>query len=135
MQSVKLAKLLLQKAEQDRYVVDRLLEDSSAPDEVVGFHAQQAVEKLMKAVLAHRSVEYQWTHQLERLVTLIRNAGISYPPELSEAVALTPFAVALRYDMLPIRDDAARPFDRRWAKRCVDRIAEWASSIVEGSEG
>jgi HEPN domain-containing protein len=64
MQSVKLAKLLLEKAEQDRYVVDRLLEDSSAPDEVVGFHAQQAVEKLMKAVLAHRSVEYQWTHQL-----------------------------------------------------------------------
>ncbi len=109
MQFAKLARLLLQKAEQDRYAMNRLLEDPSAPDEVVGFHAQQAVEKLTKAVLAHHSVEYQWTHQLERLVTLLRNAGISYPPELSEAVVLTPYAVELRYDMLPIHDDATRP--------------------------
>ena len=85
----------------------------------------------MKAVLAHRSIEYQRTHQLERLATLMRNAGISYPPELSEAVVLTPFAVELRYDVLPIHDDAAPPFDRQWAKRCVDRIVDWASSIVK----
>ena len=135
MQSAKLAKLLLQKVAQDRYAMSRLLDDPSAPDEVVGFHAQQAVEKSMKAVLAHRSVEYQRTHQLERLVTLLRNAGILYPPELSEAVALTPYAVEFRYDMLPIHDDAAPPFDRQWAKRCVERIVEWASSVVEGKEG
>ena len=135
MQSANLAKLLLQKAEQDRYAMNCLLDDPAAPDEVVGFHAQQAVEKLTKAVLAHRSVEYQWTHQLERLVTLLRNAGISFPPELSEAVALTPFAVEFRYDMLPMHDDAALPFDRQWAKRCVERIAEWAASVVQGKEG
>jgi HEPN domain-containing protein len=111
------------------------LDDPSAPDEVVGFHAQQAVEKLIKAVLSHRSVEYQRTHQLERLVTLLRNAGISYPPELSEAVALTPFAVEFRYDLLPIHDDAASAFDRRWAKRCVERIADWANLLVQGEGG
>jgi HEPN domain-containing protein len=135
MQSAKLAKLLLQKAEQDRYVMNRLVDDPSAPDEVIGFHAQQAVEKLMKAVLAHHAIEYRRTHQLEELVALLDDFGISYPPELSEAEALTPFAVEFRYDMLPIHDDARGPFDRQWAKRCVERIADWAASVVGTGEG
>jgi HEPN domain-containing protein len=115
--------------------MNRLLDDPSAPDEVIGFHAQQAVEKMTKAVLAQRAIQYRRTHQLEELAAILNDSSISYPPELSEAVALTPFAVEFRYDMLPVHDDAAPPFDRQWARRCVDRIAEWASSIVEGSEG
>jgi HEPN domain-containing protein len=132
MQSAELAKLLLQKAEQDRYAMNRLLDDPAAPDEVVGFHAQQAVEKLTKAVLSHHAIAYRRTHQLEELVALLDDFGLSYPPELSEAEALTPFAVEFRYDMLPLHDDARESFDRQWAKRCVDRIVEWASSVVKG---
>ena len=111
------------------------MEDTSIPDETIGFHAQQAVEKVLKAVLAHCAVKYRRTHQLEELVALLQDAGIPFPPELSEAVSLTPYAVELRYDLLPIQDDAAPPLDRQWAKRCVDRIADWASSFVEGREG
>jgi HEPN domain-containing protein len=135
MQSAKLAQLLLQKAEQDRYAMSCLLVDPSAPDEVIGFHAQQAVEKMIKAVLAYRAIEYRRTHQLEELVTILHDSGILCPPELSEAVALTPFAVEFRYDLLPIHDDAASPFDRQWAKRCVERIAEWASSVIKQEDG
>jgi HEPN domain-containing protein len=135
MQSASLSQILLLKARQDQLVVDRFLEDRAIPDEVIGFHAQQAVEKLIKAVLAHRAVEYQRTHKLRRLVALLRNSNIAYPAELTEAVALTPYAVELRYDLLPVQDDAAAPLDRQWAKRCIERIAEWASSIVESGEG
>jgi HEPN domain-containing protein len=135
MQSAKLAQLLLTKAKQDHYAMNCLLDDPSAPDEAVGFHAQQAVEKSLKAVLALRSVEYARTHQLQRLATLLRNAGIFCPPQIDEAVALTPYAVDLRYDMLPVRDDTASPFDRQWAKRCVACIAEWAAAVVEGEVG
>ena len=56
MQSAELARLLLRKAKQDQYAMNRLLDDPSAPDEVIGFHAQQAVEKMIKAVLAHRQL-------------------------------------------------------------------------------
>jgi HEPN domain-containing protein len=135
MQSARLAQVLLQKGRQDQYAMNRLLDDSSVPDEIIGFHAQQAVEKMIKAVLAHHAVEYQRTHKLRRLVALLRSSNITYPPELTEAVALTPYAVELRYDLLPIQDDAAAPFDRQWAKRCVERIAEWASSVVLGENG
>ena len=107
MQSANMARVLLLKGKQDQYVLNRFVEDPSIPDETIGFHAQQAVEKMIKAVLAHRSVKYRKTHQLEELVALLQDVGIPYPPELSEAVALTPFAVELRYDLLPIQDDAA----------------------------
>jgi len=129
MQSAELAKLLLRKAKQDRYAMNRLLEDPDAPNEVIGFHAQQAVEKMTKAVLPLHAIEYRRTHQLEELVAILDDSGISYPPELSEAIALTPFAVEFRYDLLPVHDDAC-PFDRQWAKRCVERIGEWASSLI-----
>lgn len=135
MQSSNLAQTLLLKGRQDQYVVNRFLEDLSIPDEVIGFHAQQAVEKMMKAVLACRAIAYRRTHQLEELLTLLQDSGISYPPELSEAVALTPYAVELRYDLLPICDDAAAPLDRPWANRCVERIADWAAAVVESGEG
>jgi HEPN domain-containing protein len=129
MQSAELARLLLQKAKQDQYAMNRLLDDPAAPDEVIGFHAQQAVEKMIKAVLALHGVDYRRTHQLEELADILDDSGISYPPELSEAVALTPFAVEFRYDLLPVYDDPC-PFDRQWAQRCVERIGDWAASIV-----
>ena len=135
MQSANMARILLLKGKQDQHVLNRFLEDMSISDETIGFHSQQAVEKMIKAVLAHRAVEYQRTHKLRRLVALLRSSNIAYPSELTEAVALTPFAVELRYDMLPVHDDAARAFDRQWANRCVERIAEWASSVVEGGKG
>ena len=135
MQSANMARILLLKGKQDQYVLNRFLKDMSIPDETIGFHAQQAVEKMMKAVLAHRAIEYQRTHKLRRLVAALHNADIPYPSELTEAVALTPYAVELRYDLLPVPDDASPPLDRQWAKRCVDSIAEWASSVVEEREG
>jgi len=47
-----LALLLVRKAEGDESILDRLLDDADVPDDVLGFHAQQAIEKRLKAVLA-----------------------------------------------------------------------------------
>jgi HEPN domain-containing protein len=58
MPSAKLAQILLLKGRQDQHAMNWLLEDSSVPDEIIGFHAQQAVEKMIKAVLAHHTIEY-----------------------------------------------------------------------------
>jgi HEPN domain-containing protein len=126
MQSAKLARLLLQKVKQGAYVRNCLLEDPLALDEIIGFHAQQAVEKSVKAVLALRQLAYRRTHQLRELVNLLRNHNIAFPPALTEAISLTPFAVEFRYDMMPVPGHAIQGLDRKWAKRCVERIADWA---------
>jgi HEPN domain-containing protein len=44
------AEVLVRKAEDDANAM-RLLADAEVSDEIVGFHAQQAVEKWLKAVL------------------------------------------------------------------------------------
>jgi HEPN domain-containing protein len=62
------AGLLLQKSAEDQYALERLIGDLDAPDAVIGFHAQQAAEKLLKAVLTSRSIRYGRRRDLDRLV-------------------------------------------------------------------
>jgi HEPN domain-containing protein len=46
------ALLLLRKAAQDEAVLDHVLESIEVSDEIIGFHCQQAAEKLLKALLS-----------------------------------------------------------------------------------
>ena len=41
---------LIRKASQDELVLEKLLADSDVDDDTLGFHAQQAAEKLLKAL-------------------------------------------------------------------------------------
>jgi HEPN domain-containing protein len=68
MKPPRLWEVLLRKAEQDEYVVDRLIALSDSPDEVIGFHLQQAAEKLLKAALGVRGIPYRRTHNLGELI-------------------------------------------------------------------
>ena len=43
------------------------------------FHAQQAVEKAFKAVLLFSRVEFPLTHDIEELIDISNQAGISLP--------------------------------------------------------
>jgi HEPN domain-containing protein len=73
----------------------------------VAFHAQQAAEKALKAVLVCTLVEFPRTHDLQELLILIRNSGTSIPLELEDVTALSRFAVETRYpgDVEPITPD------------------------------
>ena len=74
----------------------RALRDVAAvSDAIVGFHAQQAVEKAFKAVLAGCGVTFPFTHNIGLLMTLVEDAGSLAPPSLADADLLTPYGVAL----------------------------------------
>ena len=133
MRSRELAELLLRKASQDEFALAKLGPDPACPDEVLGFHAQQAVEKMLKAVLAIRSVRYRKTHDLVELNDLIRQNGIRFPPGLEEIRRLTPFAAEFRYDDLDTEREP--PFDRSWATTIVARARTWVESILGGEVG
>jgi HEPN domain-containing protein len=125
------AELLLRKAAHDEYAVERLADDAQAPDEVIGFHAQQAVEKMLKAVLACRGIAYRRTHDLAELVDLLRDSGIDLPAELEDVRELTPFAIEFRYSELPVEDEG--PLDRAWALTCVTKTKAWAAAQIRPS--
>jgi len=124
------AELLVRKARQDEFAMEKLIPDPASPDEIIGFHAQQAVEKSLKAVLTNSAIYYGRTHNLGQLVGLVRANGISFPEELEEVGRLTPFAARFRYsDMAP---EMGKPFDRLWARDCVRRVRAWAESALQG---
>jgi HEPN domain-containing protein len=63
-----LARVLLARAIDDETLVRKVSSDTDIADAIVGFHAQQAVEKLIKAVLAARGVGFMKSHALSYLV-------------------------------------------------------------------
>jgi HEPN domain-containing protein len=91
-----LAQILLVKASEDEQALNAV----GNPDSILGFHAQQAIEKLMKALLACHSVPFELTHNLTRLETALRAAGENLPPTPIALSDLTDFAVVYRYDLL-----------------------------------
>ena len=99
-----LARLLLAKSDQDIYVLEKLVGDDAAPVEVFGFHAQQATEKLLKAMLAKQGISYGRIHRLGELVDLGMDHRVNFPGEVEALVDLTPYAVEYRYDAAPTED-------------------------------
>jgi HEPN domain-containing protein len=66
------------------------------PTDTVCFHAQQCVEKYLKAVLVLEGIDFPKTHDLETLLSLVPAAS---RPDLSneEEARLTEYATSARY--------------------------------------
>lgn len=119
-----LAELLLRKAEADLAAARALALDIGQHDEAVGFHAQQAVEKAMKAALASARVPAPRTHDLAFLIELLDTQQIPMPTPLAESDWLSPWAVTTRYDDVDEQLDGAAALD-------IARVAiNWAQSVV-----
>jgi HEPN domain-containing protein len=72
------AVVLVRKAEDDAKAMQLLASNQEISDEIIGFHAQQAVEKWLKAVLGSRGVEFEYTHDLHRLIAEVMAAVGSF---------------------------------------------------------
>ena len=74
------ALLLLRKAAQDEALLDQVLElGARSADEIVGFHCQQAAEKILKALLSDVGVRFRKTHEIGALMALLAQAGHALP--------------------------------------------------------
>jgi HEPN domain-containing protein len=73
------AQTLLRVAEQDWKTVELLAQHSDAPTSSICFHAQQYLEKVMKAVLVSNAVIFRRTHDLEVLAALLAENEIALP--------------------------------------------------------
>ncbi len=64
--------------------------------ELLCFHAQQAAEKAMKAVLIHFGIDFPYTHNLQRLIELLP-AQMRAARPIAQAAALNAYAAQTRY--------------------------------------
>ena len=65
--------------------------------DIVAFHCQQAVEKYLKSILVRHQVEFRKTHDIERLLHILRAQQPSIAETLADTKWLTPFGIDIRY--------------------------------------
>jgi HEPN domain-containing protein len=106
------ALLLLRKAAQDEALLDEVLTSDRVGDEIIGFHCQQAAEKILKALLSDVGVRFRKTHEIGALMALMAEAGYALPDQFEDLDLLTPFGAIYRYEDydegLSLNRDAAR---------------------------
>lgn len=111
-----------------------MLDNPLFADEIFGFHAQQAIEKLLKAWLAARAVTFPLTHDLSRLLDLLEENGADVSRFWS-LVEYTVFAVQARYEAGLLASEA--PIDRSAVidevRQLLDMVAA-ATGLSVGKE-
>jgi HEPN domain-containing protein len=116
---------LLQKAANDLVAAQATLSTGQALDTVC-FHAQQAVEKSLKAILALHDIEYPWWHDLSELFELVRPLASELILFEEQMFRMTPYAVEVRYDeeFEPSLDEASE------ALEVAKEVCRLSSNIV-----
>jgi HEPN domain-containing protein len=95
------ALLLLKKAADDESLLREVIQSRQVSDEIFGFHCQQAVEKLLKALLSDFCIDFPRTHNLRLLMDLLADAGFFLPETLTDLDILTPYGTLFRYEDFP----------------------------------
>ncbi|MGQ3684217.1 MAG: HEPN domain-containing protein [Candidatus Loosdrechtia sp.] len=69
---------------------------SSCPYKLIAYHAQQCVEKYLKAYLVFRNIDFPYTHNISHLLEICPDLAMQ-ANDLQEAKVLTPYAITARY--------------------------------------
>lgn len=97
------------------------------PYELLCFHAQQAAEKAIKAVLLAAGVKFPRTHNLVRLLDLLEEGGVAVPAAVREAGPLTIYAVVARY---PLPEPGSSE-ELVCAVATADTVIRWAQGRID----
>jgi HEPN domain-containing protein len=119
------ARVLASKAEGDTKAMRLLASDPEIDDESVGFHAQQAIEKWIKAVMASHGLPEEREHDLGLLLEILAAAGIEAPPGADWLDDLSIYAVSMRYDELL----DSEPLDREAVMALVAEVGDWGKRV------
>ena len=88
------------KARQDIDLVHEVIGNGNVSPEIMLFHIQQSVEKLIKALFSYHSVRFSKTHDLDELAELAVQNGIELPSFMDKLTELSPYAVEARYAIM-----------------------------------
>lgn len=111
------------KAESDFRNIELVLPAEDAPLDTVYFHAQQAAEKYIKALLTHLGIPFGKSHDLPEMLLLLP-VGSTVPQKVGDLSELTDAAVTARYPGAP--DD----YDRDTAERLVRQARSVKSAVL-----
>jgi HEPN domain-containing protein len=130
MRDIKQAGLLISLAKTDLKALEGMTSSDIFAEEIFGFHAQQAIEKTLKAWLALIGCEYPLTHNISVLLETLRTSGVDINDYLSFS-EYSIFAVKLRYETVEIDEE---PLDRLRVIQQVQGIVKKVEEMLEEPE-
>jgi HEPN domain-containing protein len=107
-----------------------LTSDERIAPQIAAFHAQQAAEKSLKALLVQEQIDFPRTHSIGVLLTLLEQAGISGVQDLIDATGLTRYAVSTRY---PGEEEPVRSAEAHDAATLATRVFDWVVAHLPAS--
>jgi HEPN domain-containing protein len=122
------ARQLLLGAEKDLRAFAGMREPEVFAEEIFGFHAQQAVEKCLKAWITLFGAEYPRTHDLSFLLSRLESLG-ERVEEFEDLVEFNPYAVQFRYEAY---DNLGMPVDR---DETVNRVSQLVTRVRAELDG
>lgn len=92
------------------------------------FHAQQAAEKAIKAVLLSRGIDFPLTHDIQELLDIIEEGGFVLSLDILDSSSLTPYAVEARYP------DYWRKITQKETEEAIElaeNVVRWAQDEIQ----
>ena len=117
----------VKKADLDFKTVVRLSAESEFRD-IVGFHAQQAAEKYLKALLTRHQIGFPKTHVIRRLLILLEPVEPAMVKALDEANWLSPFGAEIRY---PGDRAQALPGEELRARQLAQKVRDAVMAVLD----
>ena len=90
------------------------------------FHAQQAAEKTLKAVLIFFEIDFPRTHNIRTLLDLLPE-GVDVPQEVEESAILTDYAVESRY---PRKSEPVDDEEYRQVLGLAEAVVSWGEKLI-----
>lgn len=127
------ARNLLRKSKDDFYAAEVLSANLTVSLWIVGFHAQQSVEKALKAVLLYHDIPYPFTHDSTALLNLLKEYNLAIPADADVWPTLTPFGAQFRYEDDHFELDETISVNElltwvrssyAWAESCMDDLRQ-----------
>lgn len=120
MRDLRQAEAVLEMAYKDFKALTGMMDSQVFDDEIFGFHAQQAIEKTLKAWLALLGKEYPLTHDISALLDLLRASGQDIE-EYWDLLEYNVYAVRFRYESLQVYDEA---LDGKTTVTSIEKLIE-----------
>ena len=103
-----------------------MLDSAQFADEIFGFHAQQSIEKSLKAWIILAGGAFGFIHDLELLLLHLRRLGVD-SDRFSLLIEFAAYAVQFRYAEIDL-DDA--PLDRPETIRKITELFEHVQTLM-----
>ena len=116
-------------ANRDLLALKGMLDPGVFAREIFGFHAQQAIEKSLKAWIVALGREYSFTHNIIALLDEVASAGGNVD-SFWGLVKYNAFAVQFRYEQF---DDTQDDLDRSEAIREVSELTACVKGVLNGA--